>query len=248
MYIWRRIVMVFKTDKELEVPSVTTDQMREVDRIAIEETGPNLYQMMENAGRNLAELALFKLGTNWKGAGVVVLAGPGGNGGGGICAARHLANRGVDVWLCLSNPERLSDISTFQRKIFCSKKRGEVLFEELKEVRPQLILDALIGYSLNEAPRGLTKELIQWANKTGAPILSLDVPSGLEATEGQVTGVVIKPTWTLTLALPKAGLCPEKTGQLFLADIGIPSLVYQKMGILYENPFDHRFVIPLVVI
>jgi hypothetical protein len=69
--------------------------MREVDRIAIEETGPNLYQMMENAGRNLALCAIDILGTDWSKAHVVVLSGTGGNGGNGICAARHVANRNL---------------------------------------------------------------------------------------------------------------------------------------------------------
>jgi YjeF-related protein N-terminus len=82
----------FGTDTGKEVPAVTAAQMREVDRIAIEETGPNLFQMMENAGSNLAAQALEALGVRWREALVVVLAGPGGNGGGGICAARHLAN------------------------------------------------------------------------------------------------------------------------------------------------------------
>jgi len=68
-------------------------KMREVDRVAMDETGPNLFQMMENAGRNLAELAFEKIGEGWRNAKIVVLAGTGGNGGGGICAARHLANR-----------------------------------------------------------------------------------------------------------------------------------------------------------
>jgi len=207
--------MGIKTDKGLEVPAVTTDQMRGVDRIAIEEAGPNLYQIMENAGRNLAELALFKLGTNWEQARVVVLAGPGGKGGGGICAARHLENRGVDVCLCLSKPDQLSEVPTYQRKIFRSTGRGEVLIEELKEVRPQLILDALIGYSLNGAPRGFAKNLIQGGNNTGVPILSLDVPSGLEATGGETPGVVINPHGPSRWHSPRRVYASEKRGIFF---------------------------------
>jgi len=239
--------MIFKTDKGLEVPAITVEQMRKVDRIATEETGPNLLQMMENAGRNLAELALEKLGPNRQEARVAVLAGSGGNGGGGICAARHLANRGVDVWLCLSTLERLGEVPAFQRKIFCAGGGREVQIEALKKTRPALILDTLIGYSLHDTPLGLAKDLILWANTSGIPILSLDVPSGLEGTKGETPGVFIKPKWTLTLALPKTGLLPEKTGKLFLSDIGIPPAVYRKIGIMYENPFDYRFVIPLYV-
>ena len=72
----------FSTPSGVEVPTVTTDQMREIDRIAMEETGPNLFQMMENAGRNLAEMAMECLGATWRQAKIVVLAGSGGNGGG----------------------------------------------------------------------------------------------------------------------------------------------------------------------
>src|SRR5262252_6871963 len=85
------------TDSGIEVPVVTTEQMREIDRIAVDETGPNLFQMMENAGRNLALQAMEVLGAKWSRASMIVLAGGGGNGGGGICAARHLANRGLNV-------------------------------------------------------------------------------------------------------------------------------------------------------
>ena len=69
------------TDTGIEVPAVTTEQMIEVDRVAIEDTGPNLLQMMENAGRNLAQQAIASLGETWRGAHIVVLAGNGGNGG-----------------------------------------------------------------------------------------------------------------------------------------------------------------------
>src|SRR2546428_5077309 len=92
----------FTTDTGRPVPSVTAAQMREIDRIAMEETGPNLFQMMENAGANLAALAMELLEEP---APVVALAGPGGNGGGGICAARHLANHGIGVLLCPSGTD-----------------------------------------------------------------------------------------------------------------------------------------------
>ena len=80
----------------------------------MEETGPNLFQMMENAGRNLALQVIDCLGENWQQANIIVLSGSGGNGGGGICAARHLANRGAKVKLCLSSPDRLKEVPQWQ--------------------------------------------------------------------------------------------------------------------------------------
>jgi len=236
----------FFTDTGVEVPAVTAEQMREVDRIASEETGPNLFQMMENAGRNLALLAMAVLGEKWTASRIVVLAGSGGNGGGGICAARHLANRGIDVKLCLAEPDHLEEAPAFQRKIFRSTHGREIDAAFLSAEPVDLILDGLIGYGLRSAPRSPVAELIRWSNGTGAPILALDVPSGLNSTTGHRPGDYIQPRWTMTLALPKTGLLPESTGQLFLADIGIPEQTYRRLGLSYVNPFAKGFWVPLI--
>ena len=236
------------TDTGIFVPAVTRTQMKELDRIAIEETGPNLYQMMENAGRSLALAALDMLDEQRKQTTVVVLAGSGGNGGGGICAARHLANRGqrIDVHLCLSSPpEKIGDVPSYQRKIFGSTQGKECELDQLANVEPDLIIDALLGYSLQGAPTGKTAELIQWANESDIPMLSLDIPSGVDSTTGETPGQFINAARTVTLALPKTGLFPATTGRLWLADIGIPQAAFQKLGLDYISPFENRFLIPL---
>ncbi|RMD95269.1 MAG: NAD(P)H-hydrate epimerase, partial [Calditrichaeota bacterium] len=181
----------------------------------------------------------------WAQSKIVVLAGTGGNGGGGICAARHLANRHLKVKLCVTSKERLKEVPRWQYQIFRNTSGMDIGPEELKKESPDLILDALIGYSLNGAPTGLPADLISWANEQTCPILSLDVPSGVDASTGETPGVYIKATWTLTLALPKTGLVREKCGQLFLADLGIPAGVYAKCGISYIPPFGNRFWVPL---
>lgn len=147
--------MTFWTPSGVDVAAVTTDQMREIDRIAMEETGPNLFQMMENAGRNLAEMAMECLGANWRKARIVVLAGTGGNGGGGIAAARHLANHGAHVELCLAAPEKLGEIAAWQRKVFRSTTGREVPPRDLDNTKAVIIVDALIGYGLQSAPRNV---------------------------------------------------------------------------------------------
>ncbi|MEL7084993.1 MAG: NAD(P)H-hydrate epimerase [Cyanobacteria bacterium J06597_1] len=244
--------LMFFTETGLNVPAVTTEQMIEVDRVAMEDTGPNLFQMMENAGRNLALQAIASLGDRWQQSTVVVLAGSGGNGGGGICAARHLANRGVDVLLCLSSPDRLKQVTTWQRKIFQATSGKEVTVEELLAANQtvDLIIDALIGYSLRAAPRGSALTLIQWANIiSGALVLSLDTPSGVDSTTGDTPGEYMRARWTMTLALPKTGLRPEITGDLILADIGIPAGAYawESLQLNYADPFGDRFRVPLVL-
>ncbi|MDZ4853345.1 MAG: NAD(P)H-hydrate epimerase [Nitrospirota bacterium] len=235
----------FFTQGGVEIPSVTAEQMRELDRIATEETGPNLFQMMENAGRNLALLAIAMLGDAWATARILVLAGGGGNGGGGICAARHLANRGVDVRLCAAEPDDLKEVPAFQRKVFRSTSGREVAAAALSAEPVDLILDGLIGYGLCSIPRSPIAELIRWANGTGVSILALDVPSGLDATTGGMPGDCIQPHWTMTLALPKTGLLPQRTGQLFLADIGIPEQTYRRLGLSHVSPFAKDFWVPL---
>lgn len=233
------------TPDGLVVPAVTADQMREVDRIATEETGPNLFQMMENAGRSLAGLAMEQLGDNMQRTQVVVLAGAGGNGGGGICAARHLANHGVDVILVLSDTGSLGSVPRLQNEIY-RQTSGDIA-EDPGTLAPGLIIDALIGYGLRAAPRGRAAELIQWSNASRAPVLALDVPSGVDSTSGETPGAAVKATWTMTLALPKTGLLPALVGDLYLADIGIPAGTYRLAGIDYVPPFRSSFVVPLTV-
>ncbi len=238
----KRIIKNFITEAKITIPAITTKQMIEVDRIAVEETGPNLFQMMENAGRNLAFSAIDMLGTKWQEANIVVLAGTGGNGGGGICCARHLANRNADVTLCITDINKLDETPLFQRKIYQSTSGKEIEIKDLHLLKPDLIIDAIIGYSLKSAPRGKGFEMINWANQQNAKILSLDVPSGVDSTTGETYGEFIRANRTLTLALPKTGLLPELTGELFLADIGIPKKVYDKIGIEYTNPFGNNFI------
>ena len=237
----------FVTDTGLDVPAVTSAQMRELDRIAVEETGPNLLQMMENAGRGLAELALERLGSAFGAASVLVLAGPGGNGGGGLCAARHLANRGVQVRVCLAEPHRLTEAPAWQRRILAGTSAREVTAAALGT--PDLVLDALLGYGLRGPARGETTRLIEWANAWRAPILSLDLPSGVEATSGEAPGSHVRAAATLTLALPKTGLAAPSAhaavGDLFLADLGIPEAAYARLGLPRRSPFGARWRVPL---
>ncbi len=94
----------FPTIPRSSLPVLSTDQMREVDRLMIEEYGIILMQMMENAGRNLADLAQAMLEDDVLDRVVVVLAGRGNNGGGGLTAARHLANRGAEVQVITAHP------------------------------------------------------------------------------------------------------------------------------------------------
>src|SRR5215472_11904611 len=206
------------------VPALTTEQMRAVDQAMVDDLHIDLIQMMENAGRNLAELAITRFSPN----SVTVLAGPGGNGGGGLVAARHLANRGCEVQVVLSKPNRLTPVPAHQADILA--RMGVAIAS--RPSTADLVIDGLIGYSLRGDPTGTTAELITWANDQAAPVLALDTPSGLDVTTGAAATPAVRATATLTLALPKAGLLDAPSvGELYLADISVPSLVYQRMGI-----------------
>ncbi len=93
----------------------------------------------------------------------------------------------------------------------------------------------------DKSPRGVFADLIAWVNSTGAPIFSLDVPSGMDSTTGGTPGEFIKAIWTMTLALPKTGLASSKARQIVLADIGIPEEMYRRIGLTYAPPFGNRF-------
>lgn len=221
----------FKSDRGIEVPAVSEEEMREVDRVAETEFGLSVLQMMENAGRNLAELTLQKLPSS--GSRIVVLAGPGGNGGGGICCARHLRNRGADVRLVISKPiEQLRGPAAVQTQIVSADgiqitPDGEV--SGLLQTS-DVIIDALIGYSLRGEPEGQIRTFIEIMNNASSQIISLDMPSGIDSTTGNTPGLFVEAATVLTLALPKFGL-QNFPGQIYLADIGIPRCVYKRLEI-----------------
>jgi NAD(P)H-hydrate epimerase len=235
--------MAFRTEDGIPVPAVTAEQMREVDRIAVEDFGLGILQMMENAGRNLAQNVLGML--DGRRGEVTVLVGSGGNGGGGLCCARHLHNRGFKVWVVLDREaDVLTGAARNQLDILTATglQPADSFRAEEAIRRSEIVVDALIGYGLRGAPTGRTADLIKLCLQQTARVLSLDVPSGLNATTGDTPGPAISPY----LALPKTGL-HNVPGDLYLADIGIPPEVYHPIGISFEPFFGGRYWIPLVV-
>lgn len=227
--------------KSFEIPNLNTEQMREVDRAMIEDYHIELIQMMENAGRNLAHLARTRfLDGDPRGRTVIVMAGRGGNGGGGLVCARRLRAWGADVRVVTTHKDdEYRGVPAHQLNIL--RKMGLSILSAREEPFPtlkppvDLIVDAIIGYSLSGAPRGEAKQMILWANGQKVPILSLDVPSGLDTASGKVYDPAIRATATLTLALPKDGLRAPGTedyvGELYLADISVPPKLYAGMGL-----------------
>lgn len=232
-----------------DLPVLTTDQMIEVDRLMIEEWGINLIQMMENAGRNLAQLARRQLGGTTKGSRVVVLCSSGNNGGGGMTAARYLHNWGAHVEVLLIGIEsRLKEVPAHQWRIL--KKMG-IGYTYVELSGNDLILDAMLGYGAMGNPRSPVAEWIQSANDSEVPIISLDAPSGLDTTTGIPGSPCIYASATLTLALPKTGLLASTArpfvGDLYLADIGIPPELYASPSLRLHviSPFSEDTIVKL---
>jgi len=231
-----------------QVPTVSTQQMIEVDRAMMEDYGIDLVQMMENAGRNLAHLARLRfLDGRPQGKKVVVLAGTGGNGGGALVCARRLHTWGALVRVFVTRPD--ADLAPVPAHQLAILRRMEVPVASASEVSsagsPDLIVDGLIGYSLKGNARGAAANLIRWANGQDAPILALDVPSGLD------TNPAIRATATMTLALPKEGLrahgAEEDVGELYLADISVPPSLYAQppLGLKVGHIFAESDIIRL---
>jgi NAD(P)H-hydrate epimerase len=229
-----------------DLPALTADEMRQVDRVMMEDLGIELIQMMENAGLHLAELARSRF-SQLRDVPVTVLAGGGNNGGGGLVCARHLANWGASVSVVLDRPpNEIAGIPAHQMRIL---RRMGMSFLEEPPVRTGLIVDALIGYGLSDDPKGLSAEFIERANRTDVPTFSLDTPSGLDTTTGRPADPCIQATATLTLALPKRGLLTAEAwpvvGRLFLADISVPAVVYARMGLGRPRLFEEWTLVEL---
>lgn len=216
-----------------DLPYVTEEQMREVDRAMIEDFRISLLQMMENAGRNLAVLARDRfLDGDPLGKTVFILAGPGGNGGGGLSGGRHLANAGATVKVFLTAPRtKYSDAAAAQLNVLERSGHSISEFDGSSLPAADLLIDAIFGYSMRGDPREPASALIEAVNSHSAPVLSNDIPSGIESTSGRVGEPAIAATATLTIALPKTGVrepaAMERVGELYLGDISVPPELYR---------------------
>ncbi|MGH2532663.1 MAG: NAD(P)H-hydrate epimerase [Thermomicrobiales bacterium] len=235
----------------LPIPVLTGPQMAEVDRIMFEELGLDVLQIMELAGLAVAAFARERfLANDPRGRRIVVLAGSGGNGGDGLVAARHLHGWGAEVEVWLGRRPNAARIGGHQLAIL--ERLGLPIHEPATApVLPPaaLIVDALLGFSLSGAPSGPTAALIAAANDHAAPVLAVDLPSGLEATDGRLSDPRVRAAATLTLGLPKTGLLTPLArgviGDLFVADIGVPAAAYARLGVKIGPIFAHARWVPV---
>ena len=234
-------------------PALTAEQMARVDRAMIDELGLDVLQLMELAGRAVATFARERfLGGDPRGKRVLVLAGSGGNGGDGLVAARRLIGWGADVRVGLSHPPvSLRGAAAHQHRIL--ERLGihpappvpSAVLAPLPDA--DLLIDALLGFGLTGPPTGASADLIRAANAHPAPVFAVDLPSGLEATDGNVFEPCVRAAATLTLALPKTGLLAptarDVVGELHVADIGVPEAAYALLGVAVGPVFAQREIV-----
>src|SRR5215203_1232658 len=198
---------------------LTTGEMRRADALTIAAGTPG-YTLMLLAGEAVAETAAQMLGTRER---VLVLCGPGNNGGDGFVAARRLREMGHDVVLALlGNQGRLKDAAARA----AGDWTGEV--DTVSGVRPAdfaLVVDALFGAGLARDLDGEAARAVERMNASGRPILAIDMPSGIDGDTGAVRGTAVRAMRTITFARRKPGhlLLPGRLhcGPVTVADIGI---------------------------
>lgn len=215
---------------------VTAGEIRRIDQAANREYAIPGLLLMENAGRNVSGVILREYSKPCK---VLVFVGQGNNGGDGLVAARHLANHGYSVQVALlEDPSRFKADPLLNFSIISKMKIPWVWMADLPEGEisgycreAELVVDAIFGIGIHSPVRGICEKAIFAINKSQRPVVSIDIPSGLDADTGRVHGVAVKATRTVTLALPKAGLFegegPEYAGEIEVVDIGLPRQLLQ---------------------
>ena len=212
------------------------DEIREFDRHAIEDLGIPGAVLMENAGRQIADVARNMI-KDVAGPTVLILAGRGNNGGDGFVVARHLAMDGVraDVVLlaareqvrgeAATNLEILEKMGFEVRVLDGPPERIVVEFEPLPAAA-DLVVDGLLGTGTRGEIREPYAGVINAVNAAGKPVLAIDIPSGLDCDTGRPLGPTIRATRTVTMAAIKTGFeqpgAAEYAGEVILADIGVP--------------------------
>lgn len=201
-----------------------------LDRKAEVILGVDSSLLMENAGRSIAEEALKLLRPKVQAA---VFCGKGNNAGDGFVAARHLLAKGIKVKVFLAAKKSgLKGIARDNYKILLRLKQKIRILDErrlknlAKEIRHYgLVIDALLGIGLKGAPRGLIGKVIIILNNSGKPVISIDVPSGLNADHGKAEGACIKAKRTITFIALKKGMLKKEAkkycGKIIVRDLGV---------------------------
>ncbi len=214
------------------VKSVTTKQIQDLDRFAINQIGISSLALMETAGRHIADVICKNVARIEKPL-VVIVCGIGNNAGDGFVAARHLLNRDVRLKvLCIGSSKKIKSDA------LCNYKALENCGVDIKQFKKidssfhllmkgaDIVVDAILGVGLNREIQEPFYSIIEEMNISARFVLSVDVPSGLDATTGNIYGICVKAKSTVTFSYSKKGFGlkegPAYVGRLSVVDIGIP--------------------------
>jgi NAD(P)H-hydrate epimerase len=220
-------------NQSIEIPDVSIhqqeclsiDNFKQMDKLAVEQYGLPIELMMENAGLQLARLVVHLLPKNT--SQILIGIGTGNNGGGGLVAARRLAGWGYDVFLDIPVRE-LKELPSIQLKRVLS---FGVKNSPIKN--PDLFVDAYLGFSQRLPLSSDYKQSVRKANAFRCIKISLDIPTGFDKETGLSE---FNPHAILMLAVPKLELCmPDVSVDLYVADLGIPSKIYDSFNIMQPN-------------
>ncbi|HEV8607140.1 MAG TPA: NAD(P)H-hydrate epimerase [Tepidisphaeraceae bacterium] len=214
--------------------AITRKQVREIDRISIAKYHIPGIVLMENAARGATEAANEMLGpgANQK---ILILCGGGNNGGDGLAIARHLHNRGHQILIGLcTDPAKYQGDAQINWRIVEAMNLPRLAWETALDqlAPPNLIIDAIFGTGLTEAPRPPFQDIVNRVTVTRRPIIAIDIPSGLDCDTGRPFGPCIRASRTVTFVAPKVGFekpgAKEFTGTITVADIGCPREVFDE--------------------
>lgn len=222
---------------------VDQETMNHLDRETIETYGLPGMVLMEQAALRAVELLSHRF-NGLKGKNIIIFAGKGNNGGDGLAMARLLENGGAHVTLfLLCQPEELAGdaltnyriLHGFGIKVHLLADEKDLQKADIALMRTDIIVDAIFGTGFKGTAGGIIGQVINLINNSGLPVVSLDLPSGLEADSGKISGPCVKAWTTITFGLPKLGLILEPgasyVGELWWGDISLPRQLVQKAGI-----------------
>lgn len=216
---------------------LTRNQVRQIDQRSIQEYHIPGVVLMENAARGVAQVAWRMLGSN-RGAAVLIMCGGGNNGGDGLAVARHLHNGGAAVSILLSaDPDKYDGEARSNFEIVSAMKLPIAAADPtaIAGMKPALIVDAIFGTGLTQPPREPFPQIARAIQGLGAPILAVDIPSGLDCDSGQPLGkICVKATATATFVAAKAGFAKPSAapylGEVTVWDIGCPRELIEEVA------------------
>ncbi len=206
------------------LPTLTSRQVRELDRLALERFGVSVDWLMEAAGMCVARFCDRP---------TAVVCGLGNNGGDGLVCARRLHESGKLTSVCCVDATRFKGPSAHALEAL--RNAGVEVLSDLRLDDASVVVDAILGVGISRPPQGRFAEWIEAINASGRKVIAVDVPSGLDADTGVAYAPCVRADITVTLGLPKQGLLladgPKVAGEIWVADIGVPREAYELLGI-----------------